>query len=61
MRYITQMAAGRNFRLAILDLYAPGGDRGHGDGEQIVAVFKDADLAEEVKDMLNERHKNQQG
>jgi hypothetical protein len=43
MRYITQMAPYDGFALAIYDTHAA----------KIIAVFRDVDLAETIKDMLN--------
>jgi len=43
MRYITQMAADPEFSLVIYDLHA----------QEIIAVFRDPELAETIKEMLN--------
>jgi len=46
MRYITQIAESPNYRLAIYDAHEGGP----------IAIFKDIELAEWLKDQLNEAH-----
>lgn len=43
MRYITQMSSYPEYRLAIYDLWS----------QEIIAEFRDPDLAETVKEILN--------